>query len=255
MNKTYVTSMLLLTLAAGCASAVESDDLTGGKEVIPSEEVFEFAPDGEEVSTEKAPQEDDLVAKGSASRPYGQTFVTPITIGVNQTVAYSTSGGSVGADPVLVLFRRHDNSTTFSAFPYTERVGIQTLAINDDTVGVHSSISYTNTNGFTENAFLMAFAWAGSTGQVVLSGGFGLVNIAAGSIRTSGTAGQAWTSGSNGDPWLFTFDLIPGQGNGVWNDDVTSNPINRESLITGATSTTMWYVAHGFNSGTTTINF
>jgi hypothetical protein len=216
---------------------------------------FEFAPDGEEVSTEKAIQEDDLVAKGSVSRPYGSTFVTPITIGVNQSVAFSTSGGSVGADPVLVLFRRHDNSTTFSAFPYTQRVGIQTLAINDDTVGLHSSISYTNTSGVAENAFLMAFAFGASTGQVVLSGGFGLVNIAAGSVRTSGTAGQASTSGSGGDPWLFTFDLSPGLGNGVWNDDVTSNPVNRESLITGATSLTMWYVAHGFNSGTTTINF
>jgi len=246
--------MLLLALAAGCASAVDSE-MTGGKEVIPSDEVFEFAPEGEEVAVEKEVQDEDLAAKGSANVPYAQTFVTPITIGINQTVSYSTSGGSVGADPVLVLFRRHDNSTTFSAFPYTDRVGIQTLAINDDTVGWHSSISYTNTSGRVENAFLMAFAYGSSTGQVQLSGGFGLVDIVAGSVKIAGTAGQAWTSGSNGDPWLFMFDITGGLGNGVWNDDSSSSPINRESLITGATSLTMWYVGHGFNSGTTTINF
>lgn len=261
MNMTYVRypvpSMLLLALAAGCANAADSGEHTEGKEVIPSDEVFEFAPEGEEVVAEKKLQDDALVAKGSVSRPYGQTFNEAITIGIGQTVTYSTSGGSVNADPVLVLFRRHDNSPAFSEFPYTQQVGIRTLAINDDTVGLHSSISYTNTSGAVENAFVMAFAYGSSTGQVMLSDGFGssrLVTIGAGSVVTSTASGLAWTSQSGGDPWLFAFDLSPGSNNGGWQDDSGSSPVNRESLLLGLPSVQMWFVMHGFNSGTTTLN-
>jgi hypothetical protein len=250
-----VGAVVLLAFSAACSSAEEP--APGEKVIVPSEDVFEFAPDGAEVAVDKAVQEHGLEAKGSESRPFGTTFVQPVTIAPNQNVSYSTSGGSVGVDPVLVLFHRHDNSTEFSAFPYTQRVGIQTLAINDDTNGLHSSISYTNNTNITLNAYVMVFAWAGAIGQVELSG-VGLVNASAGSVKTSGTAGVASTSGSTAfgggtpDPWLFIFDATPGQGNGAWNDDSNGT---RESTITGASSSFMWYVAHGFNSGTTTINF
>jgi hypothetical protein len=248
--------MFLLAFAAGCSDAGESGP-SDAKVAIPSDEVFEFAPEGAEVTGEKAIQEEGLAAKGSAARKYGSTHVQPVTIAPGQTVSYSTSGGTLNVDPVLVLFHRHDNSTTFGGWPYTDRVGIQTLAINDDTNGYHSAISYTNNTGITLNAHLMVFAWADSTGDVELSG-VGLVPVAAGSIKTNGNAGVASTSGSVGpsgwtpDPWLFMFDATPGEGNGAWNDDSNGT---RESTITGATSATMWYVAHGFHSGTTTINF
>jgi hypothetical protein len=246
-----IGALFVLSLAAsGCAVGSDAAP-TGEKVVLPSEEVFEFAPEGVEINVEKAEQEDPLEAKGAFSRTFGPTYTQAVTIANGQTVSFSTSGGTVGVDPVLVLFRRHDN---LAAFPvnYTERVGIQTLAINDDSVGIHSSITYTNTTGVTENARLMVFAWNNSTGQVNLSG-VGTVDVRAGSVRTSGTAGQAWTTGStgSGDPWLFTFDLGFG-GNGVWNDDSNGT---FESTITGATSLTMWYVAHGWGAGgTTTIN-
>lgn len=243
-------AVLLVALSAACSGAEEQGP-SGEKVAIPSDEVFEFAPEGAEVAVDKAVQEEGLEAKGSASRAYGSTYTQAVTIAPGQTVSYSTSGGSVGVDPVLVLFHRHDNSAVFSQSPYTERPGIQTLALNDDSVGLHSAISYTNNTNVTLNARLMVFAYGNSTGQVQLSG-VGLVSVAAGSVIAAGTAGTASTSGSNGDPWLFMFDWVPGQGNGAWNDDSNGG---RESTITGATSTTMWYVAHGFNSGTTTINF
>lgn len=259
MNKVQLRhslcALLLLPFAAACSGAEEP--APGGEKVaVPSDEVFEFAPEGAEVASEKAVQEDGLEAKGSVTRKFGSTFNMPVTISPGQTVSYSTSGGSVDVDPVLVLFHRHDNSTEFSAYPYTQRVGIQTLALNDDTNVRHAAISYTNNTGTTLNARLMVFAWADRTGQVQLSG-VGLVDVLAGSTVQSGTAGMAWTSGSTtavgtADPWLFMFDYVPGQGNGVWNDDSNGT---RESTITNATGALMWYVAHGFNSGTTTINF
>lgn len=256
MTKSHVrhsvaASLVLAFAASGCA--VGSDEApTGEKVVLPSEEVFEFAPEGVEIEVEKEVQESPLEAKGAFSRVFGSTYNTAVTLAPGQSVSYSTSGGSVGVDPVLVLFRRHDNVASFGA-PYTERVGIQTLAINDDTNGVHSAISYTNNTGATVNARLMVFAWANSTGQVTVSG-IGLVDVLAGSVRTTGTAGKAWTTGSTGslDPWLLMFNNGPGF-DGVWNDDTTV--ANRESTIEGATTITMWYVAHGWGAGgTTTIN-
>lgn len=255
MTKTHVRHSIgvlfvLAFAASGCAVGSDAAP-TGEKVVLPSEEVFEFAPEGAEIHVEKEVQEDPLEAKGASSRSFGPTYTQAVTIAHGQSVSFSTSGGSVGVDPVLVLFRRHDN---LAAFPvsFTERPGIQTLAINDDSVGLHSSITYTNTSGRTENARLMVFAWSNSTGQVELSG-VGLVDVRAGSVLTSGTAGQAWTTGStgSGDPWLFLFDTASG-GNGAWNDDSNGT---LESTITGATSLTMWYVAHGWGAGgTTTIN-
>jgi hypothetical protein len=242
--------MVLAFAASGCAVGSDSAP-TGEKVVLPSEEVFEFAPEGVEIEVDKTAQESPLEAKGAFSRSFGPTYNAAVTIAPGQTVSYSTSGGSVGVDPVLVLFRRHDNVASFG-FPYTERVGIQTLAINDDTNGLHSSISWTNNTGSTANARLMVFAWGNSTGQVNVTG-HGLVDVRAGSVRTTGTAGKAWTTASGGgDPWLLMFNNGPGF-DGVWNDDTTD--VNRESTIQGATTIEMWYVAHGWGAGgTTTIN-
>lgn len=270
MTKTHVrhslTALLLLGFASGCT--VETDESASAQEPAPvglkvaqpSQEIFEYAPEGEKFEWAKMPQESALEAKGSYSRVYGGTFVSPVTIANNQTVSYTTSNGSAGVDTVLVLFRRHDNGTGFMEFPYTTQRGLQTLAINDDIVpgsNLYSSITYKNTSGRTENAWVMVFAWANSTGTADLTG-FGNVPVAAGSVKISGTAGTAWTSGSvrsdgaAGDPWLFTFDSSPGLGNGNWEDDTTQT--NRESTIVGNTSLTMWYVAHGFFNGTTNIN-
>lgn len=234
---------------AGCS--VETLDADPGEKVAqPSSEEFAYAPEEADAVAAKVAPDDSLSPKGAFSRKYGSTFTTAVTIANGQTVSYQTSGGTAGVDPVLVLFRRHDNSAEFAAWPYTQRVEIQTLAINDDTNGLHSSIGYTNRSGRTENAFLMVFAYGNSTGKVTLSG-IGEVDVAAGSVIASGTAGRAWTTNSNGDPWLFMFDVSPGLGNGVWNDDSNGG---RESDILNATSLPMWYVAHGWNSGTTTIN-
>jgi hypothetical protein len=253
VRRTFGTVFMMAGFAVGCGAADAGPNETGS---LPGEEGFDFAPEGKDTASAKDAESAELAAKGSANRPYGPGYTFPVTIAPGQTVSYSTSGGTSTADPVLVLFRRHDNSTNFGS-PYTQRPGIQTLAINDDTSGYDSAISYKNNSGVTENARLMLFAYGGNVGQVTLSG-VGLVTFSAGSIKTDGTAGEAWTSGSSGgaDPWLFTFDAIAGQGNGAWNDDDPAGG-TYESRISSATSTTMWYVAHQYSSstGTTTINF
>lgn len=247
-----IAALLVLGAASGCAVDMDESAPVAEKVAVPSQQVFDYAPDGD-FEAVKATQEDPLEAKGSFSRPSGSTYVQPLTIGINQTVSFSTSGGSAGADPVLVLFRRHDNQTGFVEPPYNIQRGIQTLAINDDTNGLHSSISYRNTSGRVENAWIMAFAYSSSLGTVNLTGPSGttVATLAAGSVRASGTAGSAWTSGSTNDPWLFTFNVVAGRGDGNWRDDSTGTV---ESSISGNTSLEMWYVAHGWTSGTTTIN-
>lgn len=250
----------LLAFSAACSDAGEPAPV-GEKVAIPSDQVFEFSPEGAESAdstTPKSVREQALTGKGSVSLPFGNTYTQAVTIAPGQTVSFSTSGATSSVDPVLVLFHRFDNSTNFATYPYTDRVGIQTLAINDDTVGYNSAISYTNNTGTTLNARLMAFAYYNRVGQVVLNG-VGTIPIAAGSIKDAGNAGNAWTSGSvspvanPADPWLFMFDVTPGQGNGVWNDDDPAG--GRESIITGSTSNIMWYVAHGWHDGTTTVNY
>jgi hypothetical protein len=247
---------MLAGAAVGCSGAEPGPD---GQASLPGEEGFDYAPSAE-VASDKDAESAELSAKGSASRVYGPAYTIPVTIANGASVSYSTSGGSDTQDPVLVLFKRHDNSTNFGS-PYTQRPGLLTLAVNDDTNFRDAAISYTNNTGTTLNARLMVFAWADRIGQVTLSGTgltTGLVSFSAGSAKTAGNAGVAWTSGSSGgaDPWLFTFDVTPGQGNGAWNDDDPAGS-TYESRISGATSLEMWYVAHQYSSstGTTTINF
>jgi len=254
----FSSLVVLAVVATACAGVEDSesgDSLpvigAGDKAVEFSDQEFAYAAPEDDGT---GPKEDqgDLSAKGSAAVPRGVTFLQPVTIGINQQVSYQTSAGSAGVDPVLVLFRRHDNAATIKvpAWNHQEVSRFQTLAINDDSNGtLHSSITYTNTSGRVENAFLMAFAYGSSVGTANLTG-FGTVNIAAGSARAASTSGTAFTTGG-GDPWLFLFDSAANGSNAVANDDA----VGTESRIQGITGAFMWYVAHGFNAGTTTINW
>jgi hypothetical protein len=247
----------LALAAAGCSA-----EGTGAEGAEPNLEGFDFAAEETQNAVTKPKIEDELIGKGSATVPFGNALTLAVSIANGQTVSWQTSNGSPGVDTVLALFRRHDN--LFGMTGGTTRVGIQTLAMNDDFGGtLYSSLSYTNNTGQTENAYLIVFAYNGSTGTADLSG-YGQVNVRSGSTRGSGTAGSAFTSASSSphgvvpDPWLFMFDGTPGQGNGAWNDnDPTAPPGTRDSRITGATSSFMWYVAGAYpgSSGTTTINY
>jgi hypothetical protein len=251
--------MVLGFAASGCSAEVDSPEVEE-KVVVPSTQVFEYAPEGEEIPVAKSTPV--LDAKGSITLPFGPTHVQAMTITPGQNVSISTSGGSVGVDPVLVLFRRHDNSNVFAASPYTQQVGTTVLAINDDINPFpdrNASISYTNNTGSTLNAWLMVFAYNTSTGTTNLSNGQNNVQVVAGGFQLgAGATGQAATGNTNptppsGDPWLFTFGTQPGHavGDGFWQDDKAVGV--RDSLITGNHAQTQWYVAHGFSSGTTTI--
>lgn len=242
--------------AAGCSGEAPVEEGTD-----PNLEGFEFAAEGTEKLAAKPKIEDELIGKGSATVPFAPAFTQAVSIATGQTVSWQTSNGSPNVDTVLVLFRRHDNVHDLAAG--ATRVGIQTLALNDDFNGTYySSLSYTNNTGQAENAYIMVFAYNGAgTGTANLSG-VGQVDVKAASTRGSGTAGAAWTSASSSpqgspDPWLFMFDGTPGQGNGAWNDDDPTSPGARDSRITDATGAFMWYVASGYgsSSGTTTINY
>ncbi|HEY3493891.1 MAG TPA: hypothetical protein VGK73_04365 [Polyangiaceae bacterium] len=263
-----IAALLVLAFAAsGCAvesgeSAAEEAAAVGVKVAVPSQEIFEYAPAGEEIEYVK--QVPALTPKGSITLPFAPAHTVALTITPNQTVNFSTNNGSAGVDPVLVLFMRHDNSTVFSQSPYTQQVGTTVLAINDDTNGLHPSISYRNTKGFTLNARLMVFAYNQSTGTATLNGpgGATTVSVTAGGFPLQpGTTGTAFTNNTNqggvpgGDPWLFTFGTAPGnpQGDGNWQDDKANGV--RDSLIQGnPTDKVLWYVVSGFNTGTTTVN-
>jgi hypothetical protein len=261
MNKTHVRQSIAALLVLGFAAsgcAVDANDAEPAqKVVVPSQEVFDYAPDGEVIDVPKAATP-ALAEKGSVTVPYGPTYTQAVTLAPNQSVSFSTSGGSVGVDPVLVLFVRHDNSTNWQT-AFTTQVGTNTLAINDDTNGLHSSITYRNNRGVTLNARLMVFAYLDRIGTATLTGpgSPGTVTIAAGGFKLSaGAAGKAWTSGTTGggDPWLFTFGETAGVGigDGNWRDDKAAGVFDSE--ITGNHAKTMWYVANGWNAGTTTIN-
>src|SRR6187455_568137 len=159
VRRTFGAIFMLAGFAVGCGAEGGSEESTSG----PGEEGFDFAPDATELSAAKDAESAELSAKGSANRKYGPAFTVAVTIAPGQTVTYSTTGGSNAVDPVLVLFRRHDNSTNFGS-PFNQRPGIQTLAINDDTNFRDSSITYRNNGGFTENARLMLFAYGDNTG-------------------------------------------------------------------------------------------
>lgn len=249
------TALALALLAGGCAMDEGQGAAQETKVAEPSTEIFDYAPEGADESAKGVP-EMGLNAKGTWSNavPRGYSFEEPITLAPNESITCTTSEGSVGVDTVLALLRRHDNANVGPhSPPYDARVGFQTLAVNDDFGGTrYSEISYTNQSGRTEYAFLEGFAWSSSTGTarvVCTNRDFGTRDFVAGSLYTSCDQGAVDTS-SDGDPVLLMIDTTAGLGNGVWNDDSSG----RESKITGATNLTMWFVAQGYNSGTTTIN-
>lgn len=244
----------LVLAATGCSGQATGED---GSE--PNVETFEFAPENEETAPVVKPKPGDrLVGKGAENVPFGQAIIQSFTIAPGQTVSYQTSrinDDFPNVDTVLALFRRHDNVAFLT--PGTARVGIQTLALNDDFSGYYSSLSYTNNSGQTENAHLALFGYGSSVGWVQVSG-VGQVEVKAGSTVQQSMAGAAFTNGTStgGDPWLYTFDWTPGEGNGVFNDD---NPQtgSADSKITDTSSALLWYVASAYKTsvGSTTINF
>jgi hypothetical protein len=255
--------LVCLVLSVGCSAGADGSDGANSdtgevplKVAQPTTEHFDYAPQGGQFQAAKVQPDDSLSPKGSASRKFGNTYMRQISIPNGGIVGCYTAGDSVGADPVLALFRRSDNA--IQTTPYTEKVWVQTLAINDDSSGVDPYLSFTNTSGSTLNAYLMAFAYGNSTGTAQLwCTGSQMENItlAAGSVRTTVGSGTASTSGSNGDPWLFQFDETPALSYwGNWNDDVSG--ANAESSFPySGPSRTSWFVANGWGSGTTTINF
>ena len=250
--------LVCAAFSVGCAvDAEEPGEAVGVELKVPQEstEQFDYAPEGAEFEAAKAEPDDSLSAKGSASRPYGYTYMKAVSIPNGGQVGCYTAGGSVGVDPVLVLFRRHDNK--HQTYPYTEQVWVQTLALNDDSNGLHPYLSFTNTSGSTLNAYLMAFAYGSSTGQADLwctGSAMETINVVAGSVHTTASSGSASTSGSNGDPWLFMVEDTPLSWWSNWNDDTSST--NRESSFSySGGSRGVWFVANGYNSGTTTINY
>lgn len=260
MTPTRLVITLGLSLAAAACGDADQLDVEATEDA--SAESFEYAPneiDADAVIDAKAEEEADLTGKGSMTLPRGTTFYTPVTITNGRTMQWTTTEGTDGVDTVLVLFRRHDNSTTFVGSPWTEKVGIQTLAINDDYGdGNYSSISYTNTSGRTENAWLMAFAYSDRTGIARINGtiNYGRRYFTAGGLKKSSTAGQAYTTGGD-DPVLFAFDSEAGLGNGAWNDD---DPLGGtlESRIQGLTNLSMWLVPvaiAGRTAGTSTVYY
>lgn len=247
----------------GCSANVDDGDgETAGADVAtkvvePRDPAFEYAPaDRGPVSKELSPEA--LSGKGSTTLTYGATFKRAYTLPPNGFVGCLTTGGTDAVDPVLALYRRRDNQHTDT--PYTEKALGQTLALNDDYEGQgrNAGFQFTNTSGGPLNVYLMAFAYSNRTGQVQLNcHGIGLsetVALAAGSHRIQASSGIARTSGSSGDPWLFAFDANPLSYHTFWNDDTTAT--NRESTVDLAgPNRTIWLVAHGYNSGSTTVTF
>jgi hypothetical protein len=122
----------------------------GGDAVNAAAEGFDYAPEAAAVAEAKQAVQDDL----------GQTFFVPITIPVNGSASCYTTGARDNVDPVLALFRRHDDQRKTT--PYSEHAWLQTLAIDDDDGynGRNSYFNFSNTSGSVLNAYLMAFAWS-----------------------------------------------------------------------------------------------
>lgn len=263
----------LSILAAGCAAepisekeaaAMEEDE----RKIAAAAEDFEYAPTEEALAEISAANErgkdEPLVGKGSDDRNRGFTWSEAVVLQLNETVTFETANGNDTIDPVLVLYMRHSpwNSATWVGYPYNEKVGITTLAQNDDTSGRNARISYTNNTGNVLNTWVMGFAWANRVGSlpVYKNGAYiGDKPFTSGSIRVYSSAGQVYTTGG-GDPVLFAFDTFAGSGagNGAWNDDDPNG--GTDARITGYTDKLMWlvpmvYHSHSRTEGVSTIHY
>lgn len=241
----------------GCSAEVGVHEDQATTDSAGTNAAFDYAPAEEGPEAKPAPQE-DLSGKGSVSLKYGQTFRRAYTIPPNGFVGCLTTGATAAIDPVLVLYRRRDNAHTDT--PTTERALGQTLALNDDypDQGLNAGFQFTNTSGGSLKVYLMAFAYGGRTGRIQLNcHGIGLseqVDLAAGSTSIVASSGIARTTNSNGNPWLFAFDAAPLSYQTFWNNDTTT--VNRESTVDLAgPNRTIWLVAHGLNSGNTTVTY
>ncbi len=257
--------------ASACSSAeLDSEPLDEGKAQAMAED-FEFAPDEADstdapVNDMEGPGKDEgLVGKGSDNVTRGFTWYEQVSIPAGTTVTYRTEGGAWnGVDPVLVLFMRTSpwNSTDWVASPWTQKVGLRTLAQNDDSSGADSSITWTNNEAQPINAWVMGFAWENRTGSLrVYKDGadLGYKAFASGSVRRSSNAGEVYTTGG-GDPVLFAFETsLDQQDNGAWNDDDPTG--GTDSRIQGFTNRLMWLVPVVYysqvtrNAGTSTIYY
>jgi hypothetical protein len=166
----------------------------------------------------------------------------------------------------LALFYRTDNGTTLSVSPYTQKVDVKVVDLQDDIIpgnNCNSHVSWTNTLSQPMNVFVTAFAWANLTGTVKISKNGGApvtAAIAGGSVKTiADNRGNAFTSGdTSSDTILFGFDVVPGAQygqNSKFNDDIGGG--NFLSDLGGVVSThPLWFVVSAYSgSGTTTLNY
>jgi hypothetical protein len=261
-----VGSVVCLALTVGCASAAGDGSELGEGDAAdaaaaPGED-FDYAPAPEAAADSKQAVEKSLSGKGSTSVPYGKTFMVPLTIPAHGTVACYTTGGTNSVDPVLALFRRHDNQFGFT---YTEESWLQTLALNDDDGynGTNSYFHFDNPSGAVLNAYLTAFAYANRTGDIGLwctGGPTQTVTLAAGSARvwvgsgTASTSSSVASGGGGGDPWLFGLDETPLSYWSFANDDKVG--VESGFSYSGG-NRYVWFMAHNYNggTGTSTINW
>jgi len=256
-------SLVCLALTVGCASAAGDGGEVGASDAAaaPGND-FDYAPAPEGAADSKKTADKDLTGKGSMNLPYGRTFMVPITIPAHGTVACYTTGGTSSVDPVLALFRRHDNQFGFT---YSEKSSLQTLALNDDDGpgSTNSYLHFDNPSSSVLNAYVMAFAYQNRIGSVGLwctGGPNQTVTLAAGSVVATVGSGSASTSGSiassggSGDPWLFGLDQTPLSYWSFANDDSSGW---ESGFSYSGPNRPMWFVAHNYNgtTGTTTINW
>lgn len=263
-------SMALVASACSGGAELDSQGIDEEKAQAMAED-FEFVPadegDRPVTSMEAVGKDSALTGKGASEVTRGFTWYEQISIPNGATVTYETRDGNDTIDPVLVLFMRTApwNSTQWIASPYTDKVGIRTLAQNDDANPPerNARITWTNREGQAIQAWVMGFAWSNKVGELeVLKDGasIGRKSFASGSVKTSTTAGQVYTTGG-GDPVLFAFstNTDPQQRDlGAWNDDDPQG--GTDSRIPGFTNQAMWlvpmvYPSFSRQAGTTTINY
>jgi len=271
--KQYLRSLSLLSLGSvalfvsACSAGMDGEAIDEEKAQAMAED-FDYVPSAEEENTpvmsmEDVAKGDELVGKGSIGVTRGFTWYERVDIANGATITYETTGGSDTIDPVLVLFMRTSpwNSTQWIASPYQQKVGIRTLAVNDDTSGRNSKITWTNNQGQTIHAWVMGFAYNNRTGNLTVKkngSSIGSKPFASGSARVSSTAGEVYTTGG-GDPVLFAFERYLDQtDNGAWNDDDPNG--GTDSRIVGFTNRSMWvvpmvYPSFSRTAGTSTVHY
>ena len=152
-----VTGLAAFALLSGCSADADSGSDGAAEPVLKvaekSTEQYEYAPEGVSFEAAKAEPVQGLSPKGSVSLTRGYTYMKAVSIPPEGIVGCYTASGSVGVDPVLVLFRRGDNqqavasaveltliqaSVKAPAQPYTGGDGGQASRHQDPDVGGRS---------------------------------------------------------------------------------------------------------------------